>query len=167
MRHFVLTTIFLFHPLPFRHWQINFVVMWHDDVLVLQIWSLRTFLVVCLTAQTAMASTSVGSQRILVYYESQVLSFFWKLEMSFRFESYIRPIRPIRPIRHSSSNSFSKHCVCRFLDRFRDLISIIFSEIWGMKLHNDTEHVSEVCEVLKSTLKWPRNEEKYLVLTSG
>ena len=49
----------------------------------------------------------------------------------------------------------------------RDLISIIFSEIWGMKLHNDTEHVSEVCEVLKSTLKWPRNEEKYLVLTSG
>ena len=31
MRHFVLTTIFPFHPLPFRHWQINFVVMWHDD----------------------------------------------------------------------------------------------------------------------------------------
>ena len=89
MRHFVLTTIFPFHPLPFRrHWQINFVVMWHDDVLVLQIWSLRAFLVVCLTAQTAMASTSVGSQRILVYYESQVWSFFWKLEMTFRLAAF-------------------------------------------------------------------------------
>ena len=58
--------------------------MWHDDVLVLQIWSLRAFLVVCLTAQTAMASTSVGSQRILVYYESQVWSFFLKIGNEFQ-----------------------------------------------------------------------------------
>ena len=164
MRHFVLPTIFPFHPLPFRHWQINFVVMWHDDGCI----SITNMEPSCIFVGMFNSSNcdGINFSWFTTYFgllRKPSFVIFLKIRIEFQiWELY-------QANQAQQLKQFFKALGLSILRSFylRDLISIIFSEIWGMKLHNDTEHVSEVCEVLKSTLKWPRNEEKYLVLTSG